>query len=150
MIEDPRWAASYRPVRFGAGELVADYWVRSEGGRLGIRRSDDELVVPGLLFANRRRTLATSPRPGVVSAGIEARTTARLAGVHIAAGRWRLRASAAAPGQLSLRVEGATVAHATPAAEGALDFETLGGPADISVVTGDRAAELLEVTIRRH
>ncbi len=95
MIGSPEFAASYRLIRLEGQDphrFRAVIWARAENGRIGFRRSRDEVVVPAW-FATDTATSAAHlgfDRKLVVSVG--ARSPAALSALPLAPGRWTVSA----------------------------------------------------------
>jgi hypothetical protein len=95
MMGSPEFAASYRLIRLEGQDpyrFRAVIWARAENGRIGIRRSQDEVVVPAW-FATDTATSAAHlgfDRKLVVS--VAPRSPAALSALPLAPGRWTVSA----------------------------------------------------------
>lgn len=95
MVRSPEFAASYRLIRLEGQDpyrFRAVIWARAENGRIGIRRSRDEVIVPAW-FATDTATSAAHlgfDRKLVVS--VAARSPAALSALLLAPGRWTVSA----------------------------------------------------------
>jgi hypothetical protein len=100
MIRSPEFADAYRLIRLEGQDpyrFRALVWARAEGGRIGIRRGPDEVVVPAW-FATDTATSAAHlgfDRKLVVSVGL--RSPAALAALPLAPGRWTVSAVGRGP-----------------------------------------------------
>jgi hypothetical protein len=92
MLEDPRFAAGYHPVRVAvkaaAGQVSAWLWIRKQGGPLSTRIEPDHVVIPALQLAGPDCVVqsggtaglsATCPGPVLVE------------GLVLGRGRWRVQ-----------------------------------------------------------
>ncbi|MDP9035934.1 MAG: hypothetical protein M3O50_14125 [Myxococcota bacterium] len=95
MRQDPEFTRRYTLVSFETPEGVGTrLWVRSSEGRIGIQRSDREVVVPGHLLASAPSGLAVLDAEGRIGARLDAAHAAQVGGVGLGPGRWLARVEA--------------------------------------------------------
>ncbi len=104
MQEDPRFSREYTLVVF-EGRVPytarAKIWVRKYSGRIGIRASRERIVVPGFLMNDGDERVAWLGKDGTLIRPLSAAHPARLKGLELPRGRWRIDARAS---RLPLRV----------------------------------------------
>lgn len=92
MQEDPRFFRDYTLVRFEGRDpytVISRIWVRKYSERIGIKASDQQIIVPAFLLNDNPLTVA---RLGVRDVVVPASSAqpARLGKLQLSAGRWRL------------------------------------------------------------
>jgi hypothetical protein len=95
MLQHPEFAASYRLNRLEGQDpyrFRAVVWARAEGGRIGIRRSRDEVVVPAWFATNTATSAAHLGFDRRLVVSVAARSPAALAALPLAPGRWTVSA----------------------------------------------------------
>lgn len=153
MAVDPRFVERYRPARFEGREPYAFrslIWVRAEGGRVGIERTRDRVLVPGWLLTIHPEAVAIAG-----SGGLGVRATRAVPGairrLRVPPGRWRVRAIPdSPPGAVVLEVRATDAGAVLASGTDSVAFEVLRtGHVDILAApagsTGDvwiRALEL--------
>jgi hypothetical protein len=109
MVEDPRFHERYTAVTvqgagprrtgpFGAAErhvVRSRVWMRREGGRIGIRREGDRVVVPAYLMMRIGNPVARLDDAGRFVVTVGGQAAAGVAAVPLAPGRWKLQLEAA-------------------------------------------------------
>ncbi len=143
MQADARFARHYRLVRFVGDDPVPVQglvWVRRDSPRIGVRRTPEHVDIPGFLLSDGRGGMAVTDARGDLTHALGRAREARIEGLPLAAGRWRV-AAVATPG---MRAE--IVLHATGAvlAAGAL-------PLDVDLVSANHAeahAAEIDVVLR--
>ncbi|MDP9150874.1 MAG: hypothetical protein M3O36_13165 [Myxococcota bacterium] len=92
MRRDPEFSRHYVLVTFETPEGVGTrLWVRSMEGRLGIQRTDQEVVVPGYLLGSSPSGLAVLDAEGRIGARLDASHAAEVGGLSLRPGRWSAR-----------------------------------------------------------
>jgi arabinofuranosyltransferase len=96
MQEDPRFFREYTLVRFetpATHRVVSRIWVRRNSGRIGIRQSDNQIVIPAFLLNASDATVAyLNPANQLVVAASRS-APARIDNLDLPSGRWRLEVS---------------------------------------------------------
>jgi hypothetical protein len=95
MLQHPEFSASYRLIRLEGQDpyrFRAVVWARAEEGRIGIRRSRDEVVVPAWFATNTATSAAHLGFDRRLVVSVAARSPAALAALPLAPGRWTVRA----------------------------------------------------------
>ncbi|MDQ3806489.1 MAG: hypothetical protein M3416_21990, partial [Acidobacteriota bacterium] len=106
MQQDPRFFRDYTLVRFEGREpytVTARIWVRKESERIGIRREQNAVSVPGFLICDNQTSIARLGADGRLVVPASQEQPARLNNFMLPAGRWRVEAEASPPA-LQLRV----------------------------------------------
>ncbi len=148
MEADPRFHEWYRRVRMRGEEPVPtrfNIFCRLDG-RVGIRRTDGAVTVPGYLFASVKGTRALLDEHDVLGTRFLKPVTAELDGIALPAGKWRIRASGEGAFALAAQAESGVTATQQP------DALVLSLPAPSAVAIRARApanAFLTEVRIER-
>ena len=152
--EDPRFQRDYRLVLFHGKEPYSyrsGIWVR-ESGRVGVRREEGRVVVPGHLLSAQalNGSAAELDADGRIGTGVSEELSAGIRGLELPAGTWRVRLErSGGPLQWQVR-ESATQAvlgqgpKSKPLrldAPARIDFE-------VRVATGE-AAHVTELVFRR-
>ncbi|HSK01132.1 MAG TPA: hypothetical protein VK932_07820, partial [Kofleriaceae bacterium] len=125
--------------------LHVTIWVRRHG-RVGLRERAGRIEVPGLLFSANPETAVRADRDGALEAKVSPGRPARIAGLAVPAGSWRLEALTT--GRARVRVahpDGTTIAEGVPPL--AID---LVAPAELAIEVHPRRQEeigLVEVVL---
>ncbi|MGD8608430.1 MAG: hypothetical protein PVH21_14130 [Myxococcales bacterium] len=147
MDKDPRFHQWYRNVRVRGEEPYPtrfSIFCRLEG-RVGLRRSEGQVVVPGYLFATTRGTEARLDANGSLVTRFLKPAEAAVRGIALPAGTWRITAIGQGPLRLSARSDSGE--PATMLGSDAVEL-TLAAPSTVDVqVTGAEGAGIEEVTI---
>jgi hypothetical protein len=94
LLREPGFRQQYRLVTFEALEpwrRVARIWVRAEGGRIGIAREAQRVVVPAFFMMDTGRCAARLEREGQLCIEVAPGTPAALSGLVLGPGFWRAR-----------------------------------------------------------
>ncbi|HSQ60791.1 MAG TPA: hypothetical protein VLT84_10225 [Acidobacteriota bacterium] len=157
MMEDPRaeFTSTFRPVTIECEEpnpVVSIIWMRTEGGAIGIERSEGRIEIPGYLFSDNeqsRARLDADDRLGVV---VLPGTRAELSGLRVPAGTWAVRVEHTG-GAVTLDVEELSTAASLVSGASGSSFSTgESGPSGIriSLWTAESAgAHVREVVLER-
>jgi len=97
MQDAPRFARLYRPLFFQGHDpypLTTPIWVRLDSDKIGIERHFRRIIVPGYFLASSEQVTAQLAGPGSLETVIPPRHRARLSGLRLAPGNWRLSADA--------------------------------------------------------
>lgn len=151
MAADPRFDRHYRRIRMRGNDPVPvrfNVYARLDG-RVGIVRTEDEVTIPGYLFARAKGTQAWPDESDRLHARFLAPVETRLEGIPLGPGTWQIEVSG--DGAFGVRVERRSDGlAATPRGDGlrlALDAAdlvdiTIGGrpPSFVSAVTATRIA----------
>jgi hypothetical protein len=100
MQRDPRFFRDYTLVRFEGREpyrVVSHVWVRRHSGRIGIRRTSEEVSVPGFLLNGNRETIAYLDANGQLVVTATRERPALLNVLELPTGRWRVSVEASSP-----------------------------------------------------
>jgi arabinofuranosyltransferase len=100
MQQDPRFFRDYTLVRFEGREpykVTARIWVRKESERIGIRRGQDAVSVPGFLICDNQTSVARLGAGGRLVVPATPAQPARLERFQLPPGRWRVEAEASPP-----------------------------------------------------
>ncbi len=106
MQHDPEFWRDYTLVDFEGTEPYvarARIWVRKNGGRIGIRRSPEQIVIPGFVLSGGPGSVARRGRSGSMTLALSPGHPARIDGLDMPEGRWRIEARASG-GPLRVRV----------------------------------------------
>ena len=94
LLAIPEFGQEYQWIRFDTGTprfAYGEAWVRREGGRIGVVRDAAHVAVPGYLFTGEGSPAIARPAAdGVLAAHVPPGTSARLPGVNLEPGRWRV------------------------------------------------------------
>jgi hypothetical protein len=96
----PEYHAAYAPVALEASDPFEHrfvVWVRRESVKLGLRRSEHAIAVPGHLLAANGVGVARPGADGRFEAVLGARSHALVEALALGAGRWRVEADATGP-----------------------------------------------------
>jgi arabinofuranosyltransferase len=97
MQADPSFYQLYQAVTFDTFDGIrARIWVRKDG-RVGIQRSDQELLVPGFLLSRHADSVARLDDEGNLGVTIIDGVPAELDGLNVSRGIWRVRFRASGP-----------------------------------------------------
>ncbi|HEV3468138.1 MAG TPA: hypothetical protein VG148_02380 [Pyrinomonadaceae bacterium] len=100
MQQDPRFFRDYTLVRFEGREpykVTARIWVRKESERIGVRRGQDAVSVPGFLICDNQTSVARLGAGGRLVVPVTPAQPARLERFQLPPGRWRVEAEASPP-----------------------------------------------------
>ncbi|HZI18073.1 MAG TPA: hypothetical protein VEY09_05700 [Pyrinomonadaceae bacterium] len=119
MQRDPRFFRDYTLVRFEGREpyrVVSQVWARRHSERIGIRRDEGRITVPGFLLNGQRETTAHLDAAGrlVVTATPERPALLKL--LELPPGRWRIEVESSGP-PVRLRVNAAVAAQLAAAGD---------------------------------
>jgi hypothetical protein len=98
MVRDPGFRGLYHLVAFetaAPGRLRSRIWVRRNSERIGVRRTENSVHLPGYLFATHRESVAFLAPGGHLEARAPATGSLRLPALPLESGRWRYRLDAA-------------------------------------------------------
>lgn len=157
MQEDPDFFNQYTLVRFEGREpykVISRVWVRKYSERIGIKKDDSKIVVPGFLVNDNHTSAARLDATNNFVVDVSGQIPGRLHNVALSPGVWRL--DALATRQLRARVRCASDQPATGKSifDGMLptSFEMNSitcQSVDIELVPTDGVAELKELLITR-
>jgi len=99
MATSPEFQRNYRLIFYRPDGLDAAIWTRIEGGRLGIVRRPDAIVIPGYLFATGSGTRAILDVTGKPVAELDG-GVAFLNDIYIPPGTWEFTLVSNSPGNL--------------------------------------------------
>ena len=95
MKNSPEFARRYQLVNFATPEgLETLLWVRKEDGRIGVKRTELEVGVPGYLFHTTNGGVSELDPDGHVGLRIDSSHPASLVGLPLDPGRWEVRVEA--------------------------------------------------------
>jgi hypothetical protein len=100
MARDPRFSADYRLIRVEGHDpylFRAVIWARAQGGRIGIRRSESEVVVPAWFATDVPDSAAHLGFDRRLVVSVAAGSPAGVAALPLAPGRWTLSALGRGP-----------------------------------------------------
>jgi arabinofuranosyltransferase len=98
MQQDPHFLEEYRLVAFEGRSpysVRSEIWVKMEAGKIGIQRSDDEILIPGFLLATNGRGIATLDSQGRLGVTAFGGAPLRLEGFMPPEGSWSVSVEAA-------------------------------------------------------
>lgn len=93
MMQDPRFTQRYRLVSSeneGPRGVRTTIWARLEGGRIGVRRDDRRVVIPGALLAPDSAGVARPGPDGRLEAVVNDHSAGAYSRLALPAGRWRV------------------------------------------------------------
>jgi len=128
MLDDPRFAAAYRLIRLEGHDpylFRSVIWARAEGGRIGIRRSESEVVVPAWFATDAAASAAHLGVNGKLVVSVAARSPAGVAALALVPGGWTVSAIGRGPAPRVLVSE--TGSKTWRSGEGSVAFELAGG-----------------------
>jgi hypothetical protein len=147
MVLDPRFAAAYRLIRLEGQDpylFRTVIWARAEGGRIGIRRSESEVVVPAWFATDAKASAAHLGFDRKLVVSVAAGSPAGVAALPLAPGRWI--ATAVGAGSPPRVLVSETGSKAWRNGRGSARFELAGGGAPrVDVIV--RAAGRSEVFV---
>ena len=96
MMSDPRgeFASTFRPVTLECDRprhVVSLIWMRTEGGAIGIRRSEQRIQIPGHLFSDNEESRARLDPEGRIGVTVLPHTFAEFSGLPVPPGTWTIR-----------------------------------------------------------
>jgi hypothetical protein len=92
MVANPAFYSDYVLIPFeasGPPRFLSGIWVRRDSSRIGIKRDDSLITIPGYLMAGD--SVATDDSEGQLGTIITLQHEARATNVEVAAGKWRLQ-----------------------------------------------------------
>lgn len=94
LLAIPEFLRRYQWIRVASeigNHAVGEIWVRREGGKLGVVRSADRIVVPGYFLTGQASNAAARLDPaGTLSAVLSSTEPGVLPALEVPAGRWRV------------------------------------------------------------
>ncbi|WP_373046050.1 hypothetical protein [Vulgatibacter sp.] len=154
LVADPAFRQAYQLVNLKGREphrVRTLAWVRKEG-RIGIRREEGLVEIPGLLFATGKRGVARLDSERVLRGELERGAAARVH-VELGAGSWRVRAVGTGRLRLVLRPADRAAAAASPArhadGEGGLIWSGPAQKVDVLVRAGKEPARIERIVFER-
>ncbi|HKQ19335.1 MAG TPA: hypothetical protein VJW75_06265 [Candidatus Eisenbacteria bacterium] len=96
MMADPRaeFTSTFRPVTLECERpmhVVSIIWMRTEGGAIGIERTEDRIRIPGYLFSDNEASRARLDAGGRMGVTVFPLKPAEFSGLLVPPGRWALR-----------------------------------------------------------
>ena len=151
MQADPSFYQLYQGVTFDTFDGIrARIWVRKEDGRVGIQRSEQELVVPGFLLSQHADSVARFDGDGNLGVTIVDGVPAELDGLSVNRGLWRVRFQASGPIQASVSAQDPSASSAQAPSELFLMISRENERVDVRVsVTPGTTAHLRSVQFTR-
>jgi hypothetical protein len=136
MMNDPQgeFASTFRAVTLECGpppRVTSIIWMRTEGGPIGIERSDDRIRIPGYLFSGNIRSRARLDGQGRLGVAVLPETSAELAGLSVPPGKWTVRVEGVG-GEISMYVENARTGDIFASGPSGVTF-ALEAPAKVSI-----------------
>jgi arabinofuranosyltransferase len=104
MQEDPRFFREYSLTRFETQEprkVVSQIWVKKNSPRIGISKSENQIIIPAFLLNDNRASFARLNSRNELIVPIMRDRPARLNSFELPSGTWRVEAHASDP---SLRI----------------------------------------------
>jgi hypothetical protein len=122
MMEDPsaEFTATFRPVTIECEQprhVISLLWMRTEGGAIGMTRSEDQIRIPGYLFSDNEQSRAKLDAEGRLGVVVFPDKSAELSGLSVPPGRWVVRA-----------VGSRDAVSITAESSYSVDYRELGGP----------------------
>jgi arabinofuranosyltransferase len=147
------FAESYQSTRVKSFRGVErEFWVRREGGRLGVVRSADRIDVPGYFFTGQAsKAAAALDRSGVLVAELSPREPGVLPELTVPAGRYRLDVSPSAAELVAdFRCQGVSMQRNAQGSERVFEIDRA-THLDIALApqAGTRGIELRSITLTR-
>jgi hypothetical protein len=138
LVRDPGFRRLYHLVAFETAaphRFRSRIWVRRESERIGVRRTENRVHVPGYLFATHRESAAFLCSGGSLAARTPPTGSLRLPALPLVAGRWRYRLDTEGDDvQARFLQSGTSRTLASGPATGLLDIRTgEDGPVDVEV-----------------
>lgn len=111
MMSDPRaeFTSTFRAVTIECEQprpVVSVIWMRTEGGAIGIKRSEDRIQIPGYLFSDNRRSRSRLDPEGRLGVAVLPGEPAEFSGLRVPPGTWAVRVESSG-GVVSTFIEGA-------------------------------------------
>jgi len=96
MMTDPRgeFVSTFRPVTIEGEQprrVVSIVWMRTEGGAIGIQRSEGHIQIPGYLFSDNEESRARLDRESRLGVEVLPLAPAALSGLLVPPGTWTVR-----------------------------------------------------------
>lgn len=140
-MADPRaeFTSTFRPVTIECERprrVVSIIWMRTEGGAIGIRRSEDRIQVPGYLFSDNEASRARLDPDGRMGVAVLPGKSAEFSGLIVPPGRWAIRVEGSGS-TVTTSVEGSATGDLLAFGGSGSIFSTPGtGPADVKISLG--------------
>ena len=141
MMADPRaeFTSTFRPVTLECERpmrVVSVIWMRTEGGAIGIERTEDQIRIPGYLFSDNEASRARLDGEGRMGVTVLPRKPAEFSGLLVPPGQWALRVEGSG-GPVTPRVEVSATGEPPASDATGSTFTTHGdGPLSIDVWLG--------------
>jgi len=156
MTTDPRgeFVSTFRPVTIESApprRVVSIIWMRTEGGRIGVQRSERRIQIPGYLFSDNEESRARLDSQDRLGVEVFPLAPAALSGLLVPPGVWTVRIDGSG-GAVTPGVVNTDTGDALNPGEAGSTFRTAGGPihVTISLWTMERAgAHVREVVLER-
>jgi arabinofuranosyltransferase len=157
MMSDPRaeFTSTFRPVTVECERpmrVVSVLWMRTEGGAIGISRSEDRIQIPGYLFSDNEESRARLDAEGHMGVAVLPGTHAEFSGLLVPPGRWAARVEGSG-GAVTMNVEGTETGATFASGEPGSGFSAPGSEPTgltISLWTQDGAgAHVREIVLER-
>ena len=97
----PDFRKYYRLVFYRSGTFEIAIWTRVESSRIGIRRTDDRIYIPGFLLATTSKSRSVLGSAGALVTRLE-NGEARIEGVYLPPGTWDVTLETEEAGHLAL------------------------------------------------
>lgn len=101
IVESPDLLTYYRLIFYRAGQFELQAWTRVENGRLGIKRAENEIYIPGFLLATTPGARGILDSEGKLAAELR-EGDARIENVVLPQGTWEVSLKADSVGKLQL------------------------------------------------
>ena len=141
MMADPRaeFTSTFRAVTLECERpmhVVSVIWMRTEGGAIGIERTEGRIRIPGYLFSDNEASRARLDGEGRMGVAVFPRKPAEFSGLLVPPGRWILRVEGSGS-DVTTRVEVSTTGE-PPAFDGTGSTFTIpgGGPTSVDLWLG--------------
>ena len=157
MMEDPRaeFTSTFRPVTIECERprhVVSLIWMRTEGGAIGIERSQDRIRIPGYLFSDNPPSRARLDPEGRLGVAVSPGKFAQFSGLLVPPGAWaaRVQGSGAA---VTLDIQGTGTGTLFASGRTGSSFSTPGArPTDLTIqlrTLEDAGAHVREIVLER-
>ncbi len=157
MMSDPRaeFTSTFRAVTIECEQprpVVSVIWMRTEGGAIGIKRSENQIQIPGYLFSDNRHSKSRLDPKGWLGVAVLPGEPAEFTGLRVPPGTWAVRLESSG-GAVSAFIEGADTGGVPTSGKTGSSFRTAGSDSkhlSISLWTEKAAgAHVREVVLRR-
>jgi hypothetical protein len=152
MQKDTRFWKLYTPIYIGAtapDTNVALFWVKRESQKIGIRRSAEQVVVPGFLFNGNAKLIARLDAQGRFGVDATAGQPARIDTLRLTEGTWRVEVAGSAPARqisISRTADNGALASGASGLMLTLSEET---PVNVEIAPTGGADHIREVVFRK-